>query len=484
MVKNPKKRNKNTERDVEHNTLHGKHEEYLNKVNKQIYSRSIELAQRNKTLSLLGKLYEITLSDVHMGTLGVKLTHAIRAGLNLELVGLLLYVEKEKKLIPVANALSEKTATLIGKSKLLSTDIEVSTTIGLCSVAVKTGKRQADKGIKALCGLKEYKKEAEKLEKKSHIRYTLAYPLVVSNTMLGVLAVGLNRVYSELTDFEKESLQNIVNVVTIAVNNALTYQELEVANKKLKELDQAKSEFMSIASHQLRTPLAGIMGYLSMITDGDYGKVSKEQGPIIHDVLEATKRLIRMVNIFLNVTRIEAGRFVMNYTTVSFHDVLESVYKELKPTADVKKVTLTYNKKTLPQVEVDADKIKDVVLNLVDNAIKYSPQGSVTLDAESKGKTVHFWVKDTGVGIAQGEAENLFEKFVRGSGIARVEPNGSGLGLFIAKKIAESHGGRIWAESEGEGKGSTFNVEIPIKADSKAKKAAEEFKQRAKKGAE
>lgn len=257
-------------------------------------------------------------------------------------------------------------------------------------------------------------------------------------------------------------------------------KELRDANEKLMELDRAKSEFMSIASHQLRTPLAGIIGYLSMIEDGDFGEVNKEQQPIIHDVSQATQRLIRMVNIFLNVTRIEAGRFVMNYSKVPFADVIEAIYKELKPTADNKGVKLIYKKKALPEAEVDVDKIKDVILNLVDNAIKYSPKGRVEITAEANTRKVHVMVKDSGVGIAPEEAKNLFNKFVRGSGIARVEPNGSGLGLFIAKKITEGHGGKIWAESEGEGKGSTFQFTIPLKADKEAKKKANEFKQRAK----
>jgi signal transduction histidine kinase len=132
-------------------------------------------------------------------------------------------------------------------------------------------------------------------------------------------------------------------------------------------------------------------------------------------------------------------------------------------------------------VEVDVDKIKDVVLNLIDNAIKYSPKGSVAVSAESDGKVVHVMVKDSGVGIAPEEARNLFSKFVRGSGIARVEPNGSGLGLFIAKKITEEHGGRIWVESEGEGKGSTFQFEIPVKADKAALKKVAEMKARVRK---
>lgn len=261
-------------------------------------------------------------------------------------------------------------------------------------------------------------------------------------------------------------------------------KELRSANEKLTELDQAKSEFMSIASHQLRTPLAGINGYLSMMEDGDFGRLTKQQQPIIHDVAQATQRLIRMVNVFLNVTRIEAGRFVMNYTKQPFGEVMMDIYKTLKPTADAKGVKLTIDEKgvnKLPTIDVDMDKIKDVIINLTDNAIKYSPDGHVHMSAEANSRTVHVMIKDSGVGIPKEEVDNLFDKFVRGSGIARVEPNGSGLGLFIARKIVEGHGGKIWAASEGEGKGATFQFKIPIKADKEAKKKTEEFKKRAKK---
>jgi len=279
------------------------------------------------------------------------------------------------------------------------------------------------------------------------------------------------RLYQEAKEFGHKLQREVEKATT----------DLKSANVKLQELDNTKSEFMSIASHQLRTPLAGILGYLSMISAGDYGKTNPEQKPVIEDVLEATRRLIRIVNIFLNATRIEAGRFVMNYAKVPLEDVIEAIYKELKTTADAKDVKLVYKKKKLGEVEVDMDKIKDVILNLTDNAIKYSPKGTVTITAELTKKTAHVMVKDSGVGIAPDEVDNLFEKFVRGSGIARVEPNGSGLGLFIAKKITEGHGGRIWAESEGEGKGSTFQFEIPLKADPIAKKKSDEFKARAKK---
>lgn len=244
-------------------------------------------------------------------------------------------------------------------------------------------------------------------------------------------------------------------------------QELQIANIKLQELDKAKSEFMSIASHQLRTPLTGLIGYLSMLSEGDYGKMTGQQTKVIHELLEAAHRLVRMVNIFLNVTRIEAGRFLLNITKVPMSLIIEDTIRELKPTAEKKGVELNYAppSASLKPVYVDVDKVKDVALNLIDNAIKYTPQGKiwVTIEENARQKLIRVSVRDTGVGIDPKEAEKLFDKFVRGKGIARISPNGSGLGLFIAKKVVDAHEGKIWVESDGEGKGSTFIFEIPTK---------------------
>ncbi|MFA6573530.1 MAG: HAMP domain-containing sensor histidine kinase, partial [Patescibacteria group bacterium] len=145
--------------------------------------------------------------------------------------------------------------------------------------------------------------------------------------------------------------------------------------------------------------------------------------------------------------------------------VIQSEVKELRPTTAKKKLKLTFimPKEKIPTLSVDEDKIKDVVLNLVDNAIKYTEKGGITVTVQKKDANVLIIVKDTGVGINPTDAEKLFSKFVRGSGISRLSPDGSGLGLFIARKIVDAHKGKIWAESEGEGKGSAFNVELPVK---------------------
>lgn len=275
-------------------------------------------------------------------------------------------------------------------------------------------------------------------------------------------ALERSRLYQEVRVFNTK-LQHEIDRATASLKQSNL--QLEDANAHLQELDRAKSEFMSIASHQLRTPLTGIIGYLSMIIEGDYGKVDAGQNKVINQVFDASKRLVRLVNMFLNVTRIEAGRFTLTFVELNFVDLVRSEIAELLPTANQKKLQLSLDPATeenIP-VAVDADKIRDVILNLIDNAIKYTQEGTIVVKVEREGKNeVRFSVKDTGVGVDPNEAKELFHKFVRGSGIARIQPNGSGLGLYIVKKIVEGHGGKVWMESEGEGKGSTFIVVLPV----------------------
>jgi len=240
--------------------------------------------------------------------------------------------------------------------------------------------------------------------------------------------------------------------------------ELYKANQKLKDLDQLKTEFLSIASHQLRTPLSGIKGYLSMMIDGDFGKFSKEQGGILNRVKAEVDRLVRLVQDFLNVSRIESGRLQIAMLEFDIAAVINTVVKELAPAAESKGLSLSCDsadKKVM--VTGDPDKLKDVIVNLTDNAIKYTEKGRVWISLSANDKEVTIEIHDSGVGIDREEIKKLFSKFKRAKGIARVSASGSGLGLFIAKKIIIGHGGDIWATSNGEGKGSVFAFTIPVK---------------------
>jgi signal transduction histidine kinase len=231
----------------------------------------------------------------------------------------------------------------------------------------------------------------------------------------------------------------------------------------LKQLDTAKSEFLSIASHQLRTPISAVKGYLSMLLEGDFGKLQPEQTKIITDVFESSSRLARLINIFLNVSRIESGRFKLTLAPTDMNTIVEGVVKELQQQAKIKNLELKLELPKQPVViNVDSDKIREVVLNLIDNAIKYTASGSITISQELRPKEFHFQTKDTGMGILPEEVGGLFKKFVRGTGVAQVNTQGSGLGLYIAQRVVAEHGGKIWVESEGVGKGSTFQFTIPV----------------------
>lgn len=309
------------------------------------------------------------------------------------------------------------------------------------------------------------------IQKLMGLKSMVLVPIISESKTIGVIEIGLQKSIHDITPQEIATMQSMADELGIVSRNLTLFSQLketngqlEVANKHLQELDRAKSEFVSIASHQLRTPMTGIMGYLSMMTQGDFGKMKPDHLKILTDLLAESQRMIRLINQFLNVSKIEAGKFTYTKVPVQFEDLVVREIKEVTKAANDKglKIVNKLPKKPLPKVMVDADKIQDVILNLIDNAIKYTDKGSITLTAELEGDHLHFRATDTGIGIKPQDATELFNKFVRGSGIAQIHPDGSGLGLFIAKSIIDAHGGRIWAESAGEGKGSTFQFTLPL----------------------
>lgn len=312
---------------------------------------------------------------------------------------------------------------------------------------------------------------ADAMQKMLNVNTIIVIPILSEEKVIGVMEVGSQRKPEVVTQREIDTLQSIAGQLGIIYRNIKLFEqirkandELAEANTHLKQLDQAKSEFVSIASHQLRTPMTGIMGYLSMMTSGDFGKVKPKHQKILQNLLEESQRMIRLINLFLNVSKIEAGKFQINKTEIHIENLIEREIRELTKVATDKGLKLGYTapKKPLSVILGDADKIQDVLLNLIDNAIKYTAKGSVTVTAEAGENEVRVNVVDTGIGIKPGDAKELFNKFVRGPQIAQIHPDGSGLGLFIAKSIIEGHSGKIWVESNGEGKGSTFSFTVPL----------------------
>lgn len=238
---------------------------------------------------------------------------------------------------------------------------------------------------------------------------------------------------------------------------------------ELRRLSEAKSEFISIASHQLRSPLTAIKGYVSMLFDGSFGTVDGQIKGILSKIYLSNERLIKLVEDLLNISKIEEGKLEFDFQKVNINDIIQSVVDELKSLAYEKGLTISFQPWPLSSIKLDPLKIRQVVTNLLDNAIKYTEMGGVFIEVKghelgtgNNKKFIVVAVKDTGIGMTQEEIDGLFERFHRGVRIPKIHPEGSGLGLYIAKKIVEAHGGRIWAESEGKGKGSAFFVELPL----------------------
>lgn len=241
-------------------------------------------------------------------------------------------------------------------------------------------------------------------------------------------------------------------------------KKLQSAYEEVDRLSKAKSEFISIASHQLRTPLSAIKGYISMIIEGTYGQLSEKAKRPLENVYQSNERLIKLVNDLLSVSRIEAGRVEFEPEETQVEEVVDSVVQELKITAEQKKLYLKLEKPKvpLPKVFLDKDKMRQVLLNLLNNAIKYTKEGGITIKLQTINYKLRTIIQDTGEGMTKEDLAKLFESFSRGTVGTQISAEGAGLGLYIARKFVEMHKGKIWAESEGKNKGSTFYVELPL----------------------
>ncbi|MBU3918865.1 ATP-binding protein [Patescibacteria group bacterium] len=263
-------------------------------------------------------------------------------------------------------------------------------------------------------------------------------------------------------------LKSVLNEVKQREKMEEMAKELAIANIKLKKLDASKSEFLSIASHQLRTPLTAIGGYLSMVLEGTYGKITEKIRRPVANVFQASRQLNQLVNTLLSVSRIEAGKMKLEAKMLSLGDLIKPIVEEFKIVAQEKGLYLKLSLPTaLPFVSIDQEKMNQAMMNIIDNAIKYTKKGGIDISIDLKrgesGERALIRIKDTGAGMDKEQISQIFEKFKRGKAGKTSWSKGAGLGLFIAKKFVELHNGKIWAESKGIDKGTEFFIELPIK---------------------
>jgi len=332
-------------------------------------------------------------------------------------------------------------------------------------------------------------------ENMKHIEASLCLPMIISNKLIGIIVLGSKVSGDAYTSDDLNLLSTLSKQAAIAVDNARLYKEVQDfsktlqqkvdeqtreikeqkdevekafelekrANEELKHLDENKTDFMLVTQHHLRTPLSVNNGFLDLMLNGTFGKIPAKIKAVIVRLRESTQKEIDVVNELLDVSSYQIGKDVMHFHPVDFESLMEETLKDLTSEAEAKGIYLKYEKRVkLPKIPADRMKLKLVLTNVIDNCIKYTAQGGVTVNMEIKNDKLLISVTDTGIGLSDEVTQNLFKQsFHRGEQAKKIFAVGKGLGLYLSGKIIEGHHGRIWAESFGDGKGSGFYIEFP-----------------------
>ena len=308
--------------------------------------------------------------------------------------------------------------------------------------------------------------------------------LLVKGEQVGVLFFGERQNGLPYSEQDMQLLATTADELALAVQNGLRFDEIKAFNKRLRQevntatkelrhsnaqlhkIDEVKDEFLSIASHQLRTPLTSVKGYISLVLDGDAGPVNAQQKHLLNEAFASSQRMVSLIEDFLNMSRLQTGRFALDPRPSDIVAMISDEVNVLRSTAESRELKLTFEKTgRLPKrVQIDESKLRQVVMNFIDNAIYYSHEGG-TIDVRlgrKAGKLV-FTVEDSGIGVPKSAQARLFSKFYRASNARRQRPDGTGVGLYLAKKVVSEHGGDIIFSSR-EGKGSIFGFSLPLAA--------------------
>ncbi len=318
----------------------------------------------------------------------------------------------------------------------------------------------------------------------------LGVPVFYNDEVLGVLSVQSTKEVGRFSDSDTHLLETIAANVGIAIHNAWLFEDAEKARAQAEQASEAKSTFLSTVSHELRTPLTSVIGFAKIIKEkleervlpfvvSDEKKTKRAKVQVIQNldiVISEGERLTTLINTVLDLVKIEAGRLDWNMQELSISTVINQATDATSSLFEQKSLPLHVEiEQNLPKILGDNDRLIQVMINLISNAVKFTDEGDITIKVMSKDGSIQISVKDSGIGIAKTDQDNVFEKFKQVGDTLTDKPKGTGLGLPICKEIVEYHGGKIWVDSELD-KGSTFIFDLPIDDPKKAsrQRSAEE----------
>lgn len=480
----PFQKNRQLERDLEH-------------VTQEMYLRNKELAETNKVLSLLGTIDALVLeSHTSVKMVCEHITEAIVQTADYSFVGLLTrssHTRDELTLNGWSGSGWLGKDMSLGLSRPLHLKMSHSWFSEPASVKLLSLEELSDGALKEILGTPA--PDVKSLREHLALKTIYIVKLLARRRLVGLLVIGFQNPLTSLSETDSKLLGRLSESIGVALDNKLLFEEnqyvlkqLQESNKRLKELDETKDDFISMASHQLRTPLTSVKGYISMIMEGDAGKINHMQREMLGQAFFSSQRMVYLIADLLNVSRLKTGKFIIEPTPVDLSVVVEEELGQLEETAASRDLKLIYDKpKHFPLLMLDEVKTRQVIMNFVDNAIYYTPQGGrIDVQLTEKGGTVELRVTDDGIGVPKSEQPHLFTKFYRAGNARKARPDGTGLGLFMAKKVVVAQGGSVIFESK-EGKGSTFGFvfsrsklaapDKPVEATEKVPPEAEKAKE-------
>ncbi|MFH1564596.1 MAG: ATP-binding protein [bacterium] len=447
----------------------------LEKLTKELQSQTENLQAKTQDLQSLLDIAKVSTLSLKTKEVTQEILNAIPEKLkHLEYIGGLLTMRDDKSQRLRTYAVT-KTPLIQKALRILNKPFEKQSTPlnGRNSLLLKTlndGKIYSSDKIENFITPPVPKRIAQATQRIIRMRTGVGVPITIRGKIEGVIMFAIKRKVDEIDKRDKEIMTAFANHLGLTIENSRLFEEttqkskqLQRANKNLVELADAKSNFLSVASHQLRTPVSIVKGMLSMLVDGDVPKDKEHQ--FIERSFANLKRLNNIIHDLLSASAVEGVDFKLNKKMTQIDDIIKKVVEERTEKATAKNLKLIYNqpKTLIKPLNIDDNKITEVIANLIDNAIQYTPSGKIEINADVKNKNFVFKIKDTGIGIKAKDFSKLFQKISRLPNAINIRPDGTGLGLYLVQKIIKAHNGKVDVKSSGvNGEGSEFGFWLPM----------------------
>jgi signal transduction histidine kinase len=432
-----------------------------------------DLLDQNQALNAIYQLNEMVYESLEFGEMADKMVNLVPQELGFD-IGILALVDQNNKnleIVAASDVPGQAADVKSLESYLKDLEIPLKNKTNTCVKAVRDKKQHEEMEFHKILTPALEKRDAERIEKGLGIKNSIVSPLYARKVPVGVLVVSTSRPITKVTDIEKKTIEKFSESIGLILEHSKlftdlkhTKENLNKAYKNLKALDEMKDEFLSVAAHELRTPMTIIMGYIWMILEGKVGAIQEKQKNFLDVAMKNSERMIALINDMLNVSRMEKGPVKINLAKVDVCKEAEKVVESLSIKAKDAGIFVKIES-CRKGVEAYADKsqLNEIFMNLIGNAVKFTREGGVTVKIEEDEQFIKTTVSDTGIGIQKKDLKQLFHKFGRidASYKTVAESSGTGLGLYIVKLYIGRMGGKVGAESGGVNKGSSFWFTLP-----------------------